>query len=332
MRTRISQSDKQRYYRYAAVLMAVLFLLSVGFLGLTLWENSQPEFPEVDVDPSHITYNGKEYQLRSDVESFLVLGLDTLESDKDPDAYNNNMQSDFLMLFVFDNNTKTYTALHINRDTMTKINILGVAGNTVDTVTQQIALAHTYGNGREVSCRNASDAVSYLLNGIRVSHYASFTMEAVPILNDLVDGVEVVVSDDFTGIDNALVKGETVTLRGEQALTYVRSRAGMEDPSNLARMERQRQYLSALQKKAAEYAKNDDQFVINSSLKVADYIVSDRTVNQLQEIFRKITEYEFTGIQEMQGTSKVGERFMEFYPDEDALQETIIRLFYQEKH
>lgn len=50
---------------------------------------------------------------------------------------------------------------------MTEINVLCVAGEKVGTVNKQIVLAHIYGNGNEVSCRNTSDVVSALLNDIK---------------------------------------------------------------------------------------------------------------------------------------------------------------------
>ena len=158
-----------------------------------------------------------------DVESFLILGLDKFEDAINNDSYNNDQRADFLMLLVFDNSEKKFTAVHLNRDTMVNMNVLGVAGQKIGTVNKQLALAHTYGNGRDVSCRNTADAVSELLNGVKVNHYLSITMDAVPILNDLLGGVEVTVLDDFSGIDDTLIKGETVTLHGDHALTYVLS-------------------------------------------------------------------------------------------------------------
>ena len=74
-------------------------------------------------------------------------------------------------------------------------------------------------------------------------------MDAVPVFNDLVGGVEIEVLDDFTGIDDTLVKGKTVTLMDEHALHYVRTRKDLEDSSNSTRMKRQQQYINALYEK-----------------------------------------------------------------------------------
>ncbi|MBP3706031.1 MAG: LCP family protein, partial [Clostridia bacterium] len=198
-------------------------------------------------------------------------------------------------------------------------------------VTKQLALAHTYGNGKKVSCRNVADSVSKLLMDINVNHYASLTMDAVPVMTDLVSGVEVQVLDDFSGIDDTLIKGEKVTLIGEHALNYVRTRYGLEDSSNENRMKRQRQYLNALFEKTKAYAQNDENFIAEATYKMSDFLVSNRSATKLQEVFEKITSYKYEGIIEIEGELKKGEEFMEFYPDETSVKEIVIDLFYKEK-
>lgn len=329
-----TREHSNRYLYYAAIACLMVFLLSGTFLLISLWENRQGMYPEdgtVGLD-STIEYNGKEYVLKEDVQTFLVLGLDKFEEAATEESYNNDKQSDFVMLFVIDNVNETCAAIHINRDTMVDINILGVAGQKVGTVNKQLALAHTYGNGKEVSCGNAADAVSGLLYNVKIDHYMSVTMDAVPTYNDLVGGVEVTVLDDFTGIDDTLVKGETVTLMGDQALHYIRSRKGLEDSTNSHRMVRQRQYLEALYQKSVDLARNDDRFVAEASLQMADYLVSDCTINQLQSLFEKISGYTFTGIRSFEGDTVVGEKYVEFYPDVNSLKQIVVELFYKEKN
>ena len=317
--------------RGLAVALLAVFLLTGAFLLLELWEKRQSIFPEQKTENTVYEYNGVEYVKNEDVESFLILGLDKYEDAINNDSYNNDQRADFLMLLVFDNSEKKFTAVHLNRDTMVNMNVLGVAGQKIGTVNKQLALAHTYGNGRDVSCRNTADAVSELLNGVKVNHYLSITMDAVPILNDLLGGVEVTVLDDFSGIDDTLIKGETVTLHGDHALTYVRERYGLEDSSNSTRMVRQRQYMTAVYDKAMLEIENDDNFVIEASSKLADYIVSDRSVNQLQEIAKKLSQYKFTEIETLEGESVVKDGLMEFRPDADSIDKIVFELFYKKK-
>lgn len=325
------RNDKRKLMRGLAVALLAVFLLTGAFLLLELWEKRQSIFPEQKTENTVYEYNGVEYVKNEDVESFLILGLDKFEDAINNDSYNNDQRADFLMLLVFDNSEKKFTAVHLNRDTMVNMNVLGVAGQKIGTVNKQLALAHTYGNGRDVSCRNTADAVSELLNGVKVNHYLSITMDAVPILNDLLGGVEVTVLDDFSGIDGTLIKGETVTLHGDHALTYVRERYGLEDSSNSTRMVRQRQYMTAVYDKAMLEIENDDNFVIEASSKLADYIVSDRSVNQLQEIAKKLSQYKFTEIETLEGESVVKDGLMEFRPDADSIDKIVFELFYKKK-
>lgn len=321
--------NKRRYLKYGIIVLSVVFLISVVLLLLDIWDNNRGLFPSQDMEDENLVYNGGEYVLRENIETFLVMGLDKNAGTSVSDSYNNDQQADFLMLFVFDNEAKTTSVIHINRDTMTNVNVLGVAGNRIDVARKQIALAHTYGNGRDVSCRNTADAVSELLMGVKVDHYISLAMDSVAVINDLVGGVEVTVLDDFTGIDEALVKGETVTLMGEQALRYIRTRYGLEDSSNTTRMVRQQQYVNALYDKFIDRVESDDSFIVEASLEMSDYIISDRSITQLQELSRKFSEYEYLGIDSLEGKSIVGEEFMEFYPDEDSIARIVVEKFYE---
>ena len=323
--------NKIEITKVVTVVLAAVLLVSLALLALNAWDKNYGRFPEINFGESTVKYNGQDYTLKSGVETFMVIGLDKFDGNDVGDSYINDQQADFIMLFVLDNNARTYTAIHINRDSMTDVNVLGVAGEKIGTVKQQIALAHTYGNGKEVSCRNTADAVSALLMGVKVKHYISFKMDALTTYNDFIGGVEVTVLDDFSGVDASLVKGEKVTLTGEQALTYVRTRYGLDDSTNQTRMKRQKQYLDALRIKTEQRIADDEAFIANATLSVSQYLVSDRSLNQLQELMKKLSDYEFTDFLDIAGENKVGDKFMEFTPDEEAVKKMVIDLFYEPK-
>lgn len=272
-------------------------------------------------------YNGTAYAKKEDLETVLLMGLDKFEGEN-PEGYLNNQQADFLLVLVIDEQAQTCTPIQLNRDTMTQIQILGVTGEPAGTFTGQLALAHTYGSGEEDSCENQVLAVSNLLYGMEIDHYISMTMDGVALLNDLVGGVTVKVMDDFSGIDDTLVQGETVTLLGEHALTYVRSRGGLEDSTNLHRMERQRQYLAGLQEQMKK-ASQEEGFTLDALMQLNEYLVSDCTINQLSALMENLNTYEVGEILTTQGEAKVGEEFMEFTVDEEALQQLVMDVFYE---
>lgn len=324
--------DKRRKRVYdLLIVLFVVSLVSSALLLIMYWEEGQGLFPEhTDIESSSvITIDGVNYVPDSDVQGILVIGLDKFEDALDGSGYKNDQQADFLMLFVVDNENETYSAIHLNRDTMAEINILGVAGEKIDTTLAQLALAHTYGNGREVSCRNTVDAVSGVLNNIKIDRYISVTMDAVPVVTDLVGGVNVEVKDDFSGVDDTLVMGETVTLQGEHALNFVRIRQGLEDSSNSTRMMRQQDYLVSLFEAFNEKMQSDENFLVNASLELSDYIVSNYTVHQLENLVENINDYEFKEIYDIDGESVIGEKYMEFYADTDSVTKLVVTLFYE---
>lgn len=329
-KTYTTKEKRVRNLKYVAIILASILLVSSALLMVRLWENKQAQFPtQESVTASvNIEHKGVEYRLKDGVEAVLVLGLDKFEG-ADSDSYNNDKQADFLMLLVADHENKVCSALHINRDTIAEMSILGVAGDKVGTVRKQIALAHTYGNGREVSCRNTADSVSKLLMNIPVDRYVSVKMDAVAVYNDLIGGVEVTVLDDFTGIDDTLVQGETVTLYGEHALNYVRTRYGLDDSTNSRRMVRQRQYIEALYQKTLAVADGNDSFIVNAAAKLADFLITNYTGNGLQSFAEKISDYTFTEISALDGRLVKGDEHMEFYPYESSVKETVINLFYE---
>lgn len=329
-----------RVLKGAAAILAVVLVLLAGMLLLQRWENTQDapvsspgpsSAVEADapVDSREITYyNGTAYAKKENLETVLLLGVDKFEGET-PEGYLNNQQADFLLLLVMDKENETCTSIQLNRDTMTEIQILGVTGEPAGTFTGQLALAHTYGSGEEDSCENTVLAVENLLYGVGIDHYVSLTMDGVALLNDLVGGVTVEVLDDFSGVDNSLVQGETITLKGQQALTYVRSRGGLEDSSNLHRMERQRQYLAALQQQLKAAVQQEDGFTLDALLQLNEYTVSDCTVNQLSDLGNSLAAYQVGDILTTPGDAQEGEEFMEFTVDEAALQQLVMDVFYE---
>lgn len=273
-------------------------------------------------------HEGDKYTPKKDIETFLIIGLDKTLENSGSESYNNNKQADFLLLFVFDNKEKTASAIQINRDTMAEMNLLDIAGKKYGKKTCQIALSHTEGNGRGISCRNTADAVSSLLCDIDIDYYFSTTLESVTTVNDKLGGVEVTVLDDFTGVDDTLIKGEKITLMGKQALTYVRARNGLEDNTNINRMKRQRQYMEALFEKLKLCSETDTGLFLEILIEISEYYISNCSDAKCEQLFNKVSEYEALGIKTLEGENKKGEKYMEFYPDQVKLKELVLELFY----
>ena len=262
-------------------------------LLLYRWENrptaQTEDDPYAGEDESLTYYNGGWYA-RRDVETVLVMGVDKYAAQTSGDNYNQQQQADFLLLLVVDRTAGVCRVLPLNRDTMTEITALGLAGEQVGTFNGQLALSHTYGSGGLDSARNTGRAVSSLLYGVDIDHVMAFTMDAVPVINDAVGGVTVLVEDDFSAVTDQLPMGQEVTLHGDLALTFVQSRGDMGgEKTNINRMSRQAAYLRGLYTRL-QSAAQDEGFLTQLLLELSSYLTTDCTANQLNDLYRTVSQ------------------------------------------
>jgi len=314
----------------AAILAAAAAVLLLLYGWETRRQNTETPDPYAGQEESLTYYNGAWYA-RRELETVLVMGVDKYAADTETDSYVNQEQADFLLLLVLDRNAGVCTALPLNRDTMTEITALGLAGERTGSFTGQLALAHTYGSGGLDSAHNEGRAVSTLLYGTEIDHVMAFTMDAVPVLTDAVGGVPVVVEDDFSAMTDQLPMGQEVTLRGDLALTFVRGRGSMGgEKTNLNRMARQNAYLQGLYRQL-QGAAQDEGFLTQLLLELSPYLDTDCTAAQLNDLYQTVVQDRLEVLDAPAGEAVEGSEFMEFYVDEGALQQTVIDLFYEQR-
>lgn len=315
---------------------AIVMMLAAGFIGVRIIEGRMsPAITNAGEQlTAHTTaqntaqvYMNDRWYAERNVETLLVMGIDGMGALETSDSYNNHNQTDFLVLFLRDLDTGRTAAIHLNRDTMTDITTLGVTGEPTGSMYAQLALAYNYGSGDHISSQNTVNAVERLLYGMQVDHYITVTMDVVPILNDWAGGVTVSLLDDFTSHDPAMVQGELMRLNGNQALAYVRGRSGLDDSSNLRRMERQRQYASEWVA-CAQNLLGDQNALADLVMKLDGYYRSDCTVEELSSFGQSLSSNPTMPVYPVEGKAVQGEKFMEFYVDEKALQQLVLELFY----
>lgn len=312
------------------LVMVALFLLS----GVKLLESIL--LPKLNVQEQlatrTIVRDGVSYYPRQDIQVILLVGTDVDGKIESSGSYNNKASADMVALLVFDEATEEFRVLNLNRDTMMDIPILGLNGRQAGTVYAQLATSHNYGTGLVDSCENTCEAVSEFLYGLNIDHYFCMNMDGIAILNDSVGGVEVRIEEDFSKIDPTLVQGSTMVLNGEQAYSFVRSRAGVGSQLNLSRMDRQRQYMEGFTKSLQTALSNDDLFFTKLWDDISCYAQTDCSAVVLNRLASEYGTYRFAGSLTPTGENILGEKYYEFYADEAQLDKLILELFYQEKH
>ena len=315
--------------RIALVCIALILVLGIVYSGLRIWEStvflSNQDF---EVSKKTITKNGVDYFPRQDINVILMMGIDQEGPVTASEEPNHGNAVDMIMLMIFDEKTEQYTLLNVNRDTMLDVPMLNEKGHDAGSWYGQLAYSHIYGTGVEDSCENTKRTVSKLFGGINIDYYIAMNVDGVDVLNDAVGGVTVNIVDDFSQIDPDLKMG-MFTLRGRQARTFVQSRHNVGEHLNLNRIERQMEYSTRFLETFREKA--NDSFVLSTYEKIAPYIVSDLPVSTLTGMVTRYQNYELAETLSLEGNNVLGEKYYEFYPDQEKLEELTLQLFYAPK-
>ena len=303
---------------------------ATGENGQNIPLESFDPYADEEIDPV-LYYGGKGYKLKKNAESFLFIGIDSFGEPTKSDSYINNDQADVLMLVVVDHDLKQYGIVQINRDTMAELTLIGATGDNLGTGVAQIAFSHTYGTGLNDSCEYTVQAVSTLLMDSVIDHYVSLPMDSIAIINRSVGGVTVTIPYDMTSKDPAFVEGAEVTLDDAQAELFVRSRKGLDEPTNISRMDRQLTYLSAWKVLATQRMNADAGYAINLIGDLSNYMVTDMDLGKLSDLASYLSEYESLGIIKLDGDSRKGDEYMEFYVYDTSIKEAVLSLYYNEE-
>lgn len=324
---------KKNKIQVLIVLLTVLAVAAAAAAGYVAFQNQKNTEGNASattqkVESTGITYHGEKYVYNSDIRTILIMGVDKDEVVTVKENTGRSGQSDFLVVAVLDQKNQTITLLQISRDAMTDVKIYGMDGDYLTTETAQVATQYAYGDGEKRSCQLTRDAVSHLLYDIRIHDYLSLNMAGISPIVDAIGGVDITVPQDYTAIDPAFVQGNTITLNGEQAEKYVRSRDITVTGSNTGRMERQTQFIQALLQKVQASEDGGNAMLQQFWSAGQPYMTTDMGLDTLQ----RLAEYSMNPeILTVPGEVRAGAEHDEFYVDEAGLQDLVINLFYTPK-
>ncbi len=309
----------------------LLLMLVMLYSGLQVLEATvlQPAAGTAASDQSKtVRKDGTDYFPHQDMQVLLVLGIDRTGPVEASHYYRNPGLADSILLLIFDESSEECTVLTLNRDTMVHMDVLGVRGEYAGTAYGQLALAYSYGQGLRDSCENVKSTLEKFLPGLTVDCYLAMHMDALPILNDAVGGVTVEVTEDFSQVNPSIPRGQ-VTLKGQQALDYLRGRQDLGDQLNTSRMARQSEYVGKLLEALGEKKYRDVRFFAELYEDIAPYIVTDCSAETLSGMLSRYAGYTLREIVTPEGESIVDKGHNQFLVDEEKLDALLLRLFYR---
>ncbi len=320
-----------------ATLLALILALVGTFFVLTYIGKSQFHKEDAHIstdaveveDDDTITYNGKKYILNKNIVSVLVMGIDR-ENVNQNLGVGNNGQADVIFVATIDTKTKKACIIPISRETMVAVNLYTNDGKYAGSQKEQLCLAYAYGNTPEECSKNVMTSVKRLLCGINISSYVTIEMDGVSKLTNLVGGIELNCLEDITTKRLTATKGQKIKLDGTNATAYIQYR-GDDTEANSRRMQRQKQFLSALMNKTGNAVLNNFSNLTKYYNTLSPYFSTNVSFAQITYLAQNCLTLNFGDALEyktIDGTLTQGEKWIEFTADEESILKTVIDVFY----
>lgn len=304
--------------------IAILSALIISFLVLWLigFFNLRAKAPENLGDV--VYYNGHKYIFNDSIISTLFIGYDQSERDEEEGKAG---QSDFIYLMALDLKNHKTKAISIPRDTMVDVEqyYYGDYYGTNDKM--QIALSYAYGDGREQSSELTKNAVSRLLFNMQINKYVSLNMQGVGELSTAIGGVRLNPLESIP--KTSIEKGKSINLSSSNANAYVRWRdSDMYGSEN--RRKRDVQFMEEFYKKSFVSFRKDIASMIRLYNKGQEYATTNIGIPELVYMGTNSFNFDINKIETetIKGTTQMGPQFVEFWPDDTSVFETVIDVFY----
>lgn len=336
---------KSRHHRKKQKMLILGLAAAVIFVGLaaTVVVNKLKEQKnyhvtgansvDVGVGYRYTEYNGKKYQYNNRVTTLLYAGLDSFDELKQTATYGDKARADSIMLIVLDEASKKMSVVAINRDTMTDVHRFSRNGGDLGTYVTHLGYAYANGDGGTASCENLKTAVSNLFNNLPIDGYMVSNQTSIVMINDLVGGVTVTVpNNDLATQYPELTEGNIVTLDESNVRAYVQQRDTAVDFSNEGRIERQKSFVLSFMDEFGTLVRDNSTQVWDELEECSNWMQTDITKNKYLSLADAFSQTNLApdSYYILEGEDQLGELHDEFYYDEDALQELIIKLFYRE--
>lgn len=318
-----------------AIGITVFTLIEVGKSSLLNTESmkldpgSGVSNTEVEQDGKTLTYSGKRYVYNENMTTILCIGVDRESFTEGETTQGLNGQADALFLYAMDTKTGKSTVIPIPRDTIVDVDLYSSAGKYVSSSKKQVCLSYAYGDGKHTSCENTVKSVSRLFYGLNINSYVAIDLKAIDVLSSKVGGVPVTPTESFSYANHYFTAGKETVLKGERARAFVQGRDETVLTSSLDRMSRQKQFVTSFFNKAIAKTKEDITFPITVFNSTSKYMITDINVAEISFFTSCVLSsggsLEFASID---GEMKMGEKYAEYYADEQSVYETIINVFY----
>lgn len=283
---------------------------------------------QVEEDGKTVDYGGTRYVYNDNMTTVLCIGVDEESFSSAAGVNGLNGQADAVFLYALDTATGDSTIIPIPRDTMVDVDLYSSSGKYVSSSKKQLCLAYAYGDGKHKSCENTLKSVTRLFYGLPINSYVAIDLKSIEVLSEKVGGVPVTPSDTFTYGGYTFYAGNEVNLKGLRARAFIQWRDEARLETNFTRMSHQKQFITSFFNKALEKTKKDITFPVSVYKSASKYMITDINLAEISFFASSVVKSGSLSYHSIDGEMKIGEKYAEFYADDNSVYKTIIDVFY----
>ena len=279
-----------------------------------------------------ISYDNKQYTYQENFINILCLGIDKEEAmDIRNDEDNSVGQADAIFLVTLDTKKNAIHMISIPRDTMVELQMYDGNGLYAGSRKGQITLQYAYGDGMKKSADLTAKRVTELLNYIPIHGYVAINLESLLRINDLVDGVDITMDEDYTLLDPSFEKGTTIHLEGKKLYQYIHGRDITVRGSSYTRIHRLKQYMMAFFDKAKIILREDISVVKPLLEELEKDMIISFSDDEIMYLITEVLSSDFfeEKIYTLPGEPVRGEIYEEYYPNVLEITELVLELYYK---
>lgn len=211
-------------------------------------------------------------EVNTDINTLLLVGKETIDE---------NEFINFVSLLIIDSKEEIITPIILNTNTMI---------NRKEDI--QIKYSFDIDTDDMNELIDLKNDISSLLNDLKIDYYLLFNDDTIYNINNSFGSVEVIVLDDFEGIDDSLKQGTKVLLQNEHVLNYLKERIGKDKDTSVDRLSRQTQYLRQLYDELRLAESKDVDVFSNIYNCLSGTIESNCSFYDFSDLLKKISTYQ----------------------------------------
>lgn len=293
---RATKGGKRRIMRWVASVLALL-ILGTGGAGYLYYEHLNSNIKKEDLTLGDKKMADHKANAAGQTPlNVLLIGSDARDSKENQklggakETFGGRPLADVQMLLHLSADRSNLSVVSMPRDTMLKM------PKCTDPKTDKVYPASTGNVQTNESLGRGGPgctvATWYELTGITIDHFMMIDFAGVVSMADAIGGVPVCVdaniesrSRDGKGSGLKLEKG-TTSIKGEQALQWLRTRYGFEDNTDLGRAKAQHQYMNSMVRQLRKGTKlTDPAKLMNLAEAATDALTVDKGLDTVKKLY-----------------------------------------------